>query len=276
VTFQERLNAISQRNDSLLCVGLDIDSARLPDHLRTASGGATAFADAIVEATADLVCAYKPNLAFYLAEGLPGLETLTATVEAIRRRAPDVPVILDAKFGDIDTTAAAYARFAFDVLGVDAVTANPYLGEDALAPFLSRSDRATFVVCKTSNPGSGDLQDQAVDGHRPLYQLVASRIAAWRERYGAAGAVVGATYPDEVGEVRAVLPEAPLLIPGVGAQGGALEATVRVGVDARGGNIIVNSSRAVLYTSAGPDFAACARASALALRDAINAARAGG
>lgn len=275
MTFQERLTAISQANQSLLCVGLDIDTARLPAHLRSAPGGPAAFADAIVAVTADLVCAYKPNLAFYLAEGLSGLGTLSATVAAIRRRAPAVPIILDAKFGDIDTTAAHYARFAFDVLGVDAVTVNPFLGEDALAPFLTRPDRAAFVLCKTSNPGSGDLQDQPVDGRRPLYQVVASHVAAWQRRYSTLGAVVGATYPEQVGEVRRLLPDTPLLIPGVGAQGGALEATVRAGLDARGGNIIVNASRTVLYAGAGQDFADQARAAALALRDAIAAARPG-
>ena len=275
MTFGQRLAATSQRNDSLVCVGLDIDCRRLPGHLCAEPGGAAAFADAIVAATCDLVCAYKPNLAFYLAEGLTGLETLTATLAAIRRHAPQVPVILDAKFGDVENTAAAYARFAFDVLGVDAVTVNPYLGEDALVPFLSRPDRAALIVCKTSNPGSGDLQDLSVDGGRPLYHLVATRIAAWRERYGTCGAVVGATYPEQVSEIRAVLPDAPLLIPGIGAQGGALEATVRAGVDAHGGNILVNSSRAILYADGGLDFAAHARAATLGLRDAINRARRG-
>jgi orotidine-5'-phosphate decarboxylase len=274
MTFQARLRAASEANHSLLCVGLDIDPARIPEHLRAAPGGPATFADAIVAATADLVCAYKPNLAFYLAEGLTGLGTLSAAIASIRRRAPGVPVILDAKFGDIDVSAAGYARFAFDVLGVDAVTVNPYLGEDALRPFFERADRAAFVLCKTSNAGSGDLQDMAVDGE-PLHLRVAGRIAAWHDRYGCVGAVVGATYPRQVGAVRARLPYSPLLIPGVGAQGGALEATVRAGVDAAGGNIVVNASRAVIYAGAGRDFAEHARAAAASLRDAINGARAG-
>jgi orotidine-5'-phosphate decarboxylase len=273
VTFQERLSAACRANRSLLCVGLDIDTARLPAPLRTAPGGPAAFADAIIEATADLVCAYKPNLAFYLAEGLSGLGTLSAVMASIRRRAPEVPVILDAKFADIETTAVAYARFAFDVLGVDAVTVNPYLGEDALVPFLTRPDRAAFVLCKTSNPGSGDVQDLPAGEAETLYRLVARRIAAWQARYGTCGAVVGATYPEQVGEVRAILPDAPLLIPGVGAQGGAIEATVRYGLDARGGNIVVNASRTILYASSDANFAARARTAAVQLRDALEQAR---
>jgi orotidine-5'-phosphate decarboxylase len=275
MSFDQLLAAASQRNTSLVCVGLDIDSQRLPAHLRTEPGGAAAFVEEIIAATADLVCAYKPNLAFYLAQGHAGLDLLTATLAAIRRYAPAVPVILDAKFGDIDSTAAAYACFAFNVLGVDAVTVNPYLGEDALAPFLGQPDRAAFIVCKTSNPGSGDLQDQLLNGATPLYRYVASRIATWRQRYGACGAVVGGTFPAQVGEIRSILPDCPLLIPGIGAQGGALEATVRAGLDANGGNIIVNSSRAILYASGDHDFAVQARAATLALRDAINRARAG-
>lgn len=275
MTFGQCLAAASRTNDSLACVGLDIERRRLPAHLSGEPGGAAAFAEAIVAATADLVCAYKPNLAFYLAEGQAGLELLSATLAAIRRHAPQVPVILDAKFGDIDSTAAGYARFAFDVLGVDAVTVNPYLGEDSLQPFLCRPEKAALVICKTSNPGSGDLQDRPLADGRPVYAAVAGRIAAWHERYGTAGAVVGATYPDHLGQVRALLPDCPILVPGVGAQGGALTATVRAGVDAAGGNIIVSSSRAILYAGDGLDFAAHARAATLALRDAINEARAG-
>lgn len=275
MTFQERLRAIGERNQSALCVGLDLDRERLPERLRGSPHGLQRFADAIIAATADLVCAYKPNLAFYLAEGLAGLATLEAVVGIIRQRAPAVPIILDAKFGDIDVTAAAYARFAFDVIDADAVTVNPYLGEDGLIPFLNRSDRAAFVLCKTSNAGSGDLQDQPAGGETALYRLVASRIAAWQARYGTCGAVVGATYPAHVGEVRALLPDLPLLIPGIGAQGGALAATVQAGVDQQNGNIVVNASRAVLYAGSGVDFADRARAAAADLREAINVARMG-
>jgi orotidine-5'-phosphate decarboxylase len=276
MTFGERLNGISQANDSLLCVGLDIDTLRLPAPLRDRPDGPIAFAEAIVAATADLVCAYKPNLAFYLAGGVPGLSALVETVAIIRRLAPAVPVILDAKFNDIDSTAAAYARFAFGVLGVDAVTVNPYLGEDALGPFFGEPGRTAFVVCKTSNAGSSDLQDLPIGDSGPLYRVVARRIAAWHAQYGNVGAVVGATYPAQVREVRRLAPACALLIPGVGAQGGALEATVRAGVDAAGGNIIINASRSVLYASSADDFAARARETAQRLRDTINAARAGG
>ena len=275
VSFMERLRATSQRAQSLLCVGLDIVPALLPAHLREREDGVARFAEAIVSATADLACAYKPNLAFFLAEGAPGLQALNRTVECVRRLAPGTPVVLDAKFGDIDNTARAYATYAYDVLGADAVTVNPYLGEDALEPFLVRPDRAAFVLCKTSNAGSGDLQDQLVAGDTPLYRLVAERVAAWQARYQACGAVVGATYPEQVGQVRAILPDCPLLVPGVGAQGGALEATVRAGLDTAGGGMLINASRAILYASGGLDFADQARAAALRLRDQINQAREG-
>jgi orotidine-5'-phosphate decarboxylase len=274
-TFAERLRTASEQNESLLCVGLDLDLERMPAHLRAAPGGPAAFADAIVAATADLVCAYKPNLAFYLADGLSGLGTLSAVIASIRRRAPAVPIVLDAKFNDIDISAARYARFAWDVLGVDAVTVNPYLGEDGLRPFFERPDRGAFVLCKTSNPGSGDLQDVPAGDEATLYRLVARRIAGWQARYGTLGAVVGATYPRQVGEVRALLPGVPLLVPGVGAQGGALAATVQAGAEAARGTILVNASRAVLYAGGGTDFAEQARTAALALRAALEAARPG-
>jgi orotidine-5'-phosphate decarboxylase len=273
MSFQQRLTAISRLNDSLLCIGLDLDRRRLPAALGAAPHGPTEFATAIIAATADLVCAYKPNLGFYLAEGLAGLTSLIEVIAAIRRLAPRVPILLDAKFGDIDVTAAGYARFSFDELAVDAVTLSPYLGEDSLAPFLQRSECGAFILCKTSNPSSGDLQDLLLSDGEPLYERTARQIARWRQRYGTGGAVVGATYPGHVARVRQLLPAAPLLIPGIGAQGGTLAATVRAGIDEHGGNILVNASRAVLYASAGADYAQAARAAADELRRAINSAR---
>lgn len=275
-----RFREAAERNDSLLCVGLDPDVARFPATLRARcaddpAGAIVAFTRAIVEATADLVCAYKPNLGFYTAFGPAGLAALAETRRLIP---PDIPALLDAKVNDIGHTAAAYAAGYFDAFGFDAVTANPYLGEDALRPFLGRRDRGVFVLCRTSNPGSGDLQGLAVVGEGgttgPLYETVARRIAAWGARYGGCGAVVGATYPRELAAVRAILPDAPILVPGIGAQGGALAETVRAGLDADGFGLAINASRAVTYASSGDDFADAARRAALDLRAAINTERA--
>ena len=265
--FAEKLAHASETNRSLLCVGLDPDPERIP------GGDAAAFLRAVVEATSDLVCAYKPNLAFYEQSGEQGYASLRAVLEAI----PDgIPVIGDAKRGDISNTAAAYARALFDQIGFAAVTVNPYLGGDAVAPFVERADRGVLIVCRTSNPGARDLQDLQVSGDgppRPLYRAVAELAKTWNTR-GNVGLVVGATYPAELRELRALCPEMPFLVPGIGPQDGALEDAVRAGLDANGGGIVVNASRAVLYASPGRDFAAAARREAIALRDAIEACRA--
>ena len=280
VRFGERLAAAARRADSLVCVGLDPDPVRFPSHLRTDSDVGRVivrFNAAIVEATSDLVCAYKPNFGFYLAHGVPGIEALVETRRLVPR---DVPVILDCKVGDIDSTARAYAQGFFDAWGFDAVTASPYLGEDALAPFLQRGDRGVFILCKTSNPGSSDLQDVAVRddvGDHPLYLALAGRAAGWARRAQATvGLVVGATYPAELEAVRARSPDLPILLPGVGAQAGDLGAAVRAGLDPRGEGLIVSSSRAITYVGSGPDFAERVRQATLRLRDAVNAIRRAG
>ncbi len=272
--FIERLGAAARRNASLLCVGLDPDPARFPVGVARDAEGALRFSLAIVEATTDLVCAYKPNLAFWEAFGPPGLEALHRLRHAIP---PDIPVIADAKRGDIGNTAEAGAAALFDYYGFDAATVNPYLGADSIEPWLRRPDRAALAVCKTSNPGSGDLQDLLTaprDGgeQRPLYELVA-RLVVRLNRNGNCGLVVGATYPEQLAAVRAIAPELPILVPGVGAQGGDLAASVRLGADARGERVIINASRTILYASGGRDFAAAARAAAAELRDAINVNR---
>ncbi|HEY8491638.1 MAG TPA: orotidine-5'-phosphate decarboxylase [Dehalococcoidia bacterium] len=264
MSFFQRLAAASGRNRSYLCIGLDPDPARLP------VPDVLTFNRAVIEATADLACCYKPNAAFFEALGPQGWEVLVRTVEAV----PDgIPVVLDAKRGDIGSTAAAYARAAFDVLGADAVTASPYLGEDALAPFLEWEDRGVYVLCRTSNPGARDVQDlRAVreDGTTvPLYLAVAERARGWN-RAGNVGLVVGATYPEEMRAVRAACPELPFLVPGVGAQGGDLAAAVGAALDAEGGGFVIAVSRQVLYAGSGREFAAAARAAARELRDAIN------
>ena len=275
--FDRRLAMATARTGSLVCVGLDPDLERLPPAVRAgrdAAGAIVAFNAAIIAATRDLVCAYKPNLGFYAAHGVAGIAALLETRRLIP---PETPVILDCKVNDIGSTAEAYARGYLDGWGFDAVTANPYLGADSLAPFLSRVGRGVFVLCKTSNPGGSDLQDLPVRDAgkaQPLHLAVADRAAAWAAAAAATvGLVVGATYPAELAAVRARCPELPILLPGVGAQAGDLAAAIRAGVDARGGGLIVTSSRAILYAGSGDDFAKRAREATLALRDATNAAR---
>ena len=263
-SFREKYEAAAAANDSLLCVGLDPDPSRLPQGVDI-----DAWLREVIEATSDLVCCYKPNAAFFEARGPHGQEALWALIDGI----PDeIPVVLDAKRGDVGHVAEFYARAVFEVLGADAVTANPYLGGDAVEPFLAHEDRHTFVLCRTSNAGAGELQDRALaagGGGRPLYLAVAERANAWNTR-GNVGLVVGATYPEEARAIRELCPDMLFLMPGVGAQAGELEAAVHAALDARGGGIIVNASRSVLYPQAGS--AAAARAEAQRLRDAIREA----
>lgn len=272
--FLERLRAASAANDSLLCVGLDPDPARIPARFGQGAEAIVPFNRAVIEATQDLVCAYKPNLGFYIGYGEAGIRALVET----RRMIPaHIPVILDAKVGDIDTTSAAYARGYFDDWGFDAVTAHPYIGEDGLAPLLRYRDRAVFILAKTSNPGSGQFQDQQVptaDGRRqPLYLQVASQAAQWQSRYGTCALVVGATYPDQLAQVRRQAPGLPILVPGIGAQGGDLAGTLRAGLDADRAGLLINASRGITYAGDGTDTARDARAAAQRLRDEINRLR---
>lgn len=266
-SFVARLDAACAASQSLVCVGLDPDPALMP------VGDVFAFNKGVVDATHDLVCAYKPNLAFYEALGLAGMRALEQTIRHIREVAPGVVLLADAKRGDVGNTAAAYARALFEVWGFDAATVSPYLGGDTIKPFLDYVDRGVFVLCRTSNPGAGDFQDALVTGdgsdQRPLYQLVALRAMEWN-RHGNVGLVVGATYPRELGQVRSICPEMPFLIPGIGSQQGDLEQAVRQGTDASGRRAVVNSSRGIIYASQGPDFAEAARRATLRLRDAIN------
>ena len=260
--FRQRLQHASRTRNSLLCIGLDPDPALMPS-----SSDVAAFNRAIIEATADLVCAYKPNLAFYESLGWDGYQVLRDTLEAIP---PDIPVIGDAKRGDVGHTARAYARALFEVCGFDAVTINPYLGFDAVEPFLSYRDRGVFLLCKTSNQGSQDFQALPVGPEgTPLYEVVARRAQGWNDD-GNLGLVVGATFPQELKRVRELCPRMPLLIPGIGAQGGDLSWAVREGVDAQGEGAIISVSRQVLYASRGADFAHRAREEALRLRAEIN------
>ena len=230
------------------------------------------FLRGIVEATSDLVCCYKPNLAFFEALGLAGQ---TALRNLLRELPSDIPVLVDAKRGDTPQTMRFYARAIFEDLCADAVTVNPYLGADSLAPFFEYSDRGVFVLCKTSNPGAGEMQDLTVTNgavSEPLFLHVARRALAW-DRHGTLGLVVGATYPADAAAVRQLAPHVPILLPGVGAQAGDLERSVQAAVDQHAGGAIVNVSRSLLYASHGSDWQAAARAEADRVRSAINAAR---
>jgi orotidine-5'-phosphate decarboxylase len=264
VTFREKLEAAWERSGSLLCIGLD------PDPELMAIDDVAAFNVAIIEATSDLVCAYKPNVAFYEALGPErGYAALRKTLAAIPEH---VIKLADAKRGDVTNTARAYAKAIFDELGFDACTVNPYVGYDSTEPWIERPEKAAIILCRTSNPGAADLQDlqvQTEGGTRPLYEMVAERAKSW-DRHGNVGLVVGATYPDEMRRLRALCPNMPILVPGIGAQAGALEESVRAGVDARGRGLLISASRAVTYASKGSDFAAAARREALRLHEAIN------
>ena len=251
-------------SDSLICVGLD------PQPQRTPADEILDFNTRVIEATAGLVCAYKPQSAFYEVGGDVGWQALRDTIAAVRQLAPDAIVILDAKRNDIGNTAEAYAASAFEWFDADAVTINPYLGGDAVAPFLQRADRGAFALCRTSNPGAADLQSLAMANGEPLYLGVAEQAREWgAAHHGNLGLVVGATWPDELEQVRARCPEMPILLPGIGAQGGDLEASVAAGVDAAGGGLLVSASRSVIYAGDAEEI----RAEASRLRAAANAAK---
>lgn len=277
--IQTFLKQLEQRwqHDTLVCVGLDSDYARLPAIVKAnqpVEEAISRFNCEIVDATHDLVCAYKPNAAFYEAQGESGLRALIRTVQYIHERYPGIPVILDAKRGDIGSTNQGYAQAAFDVIGADAVTVHPYLGKEVLAPLLARREKGIIVLAKTSNTSSGEFQDLPVGAEQePLYQVVARRVAEdWNDN-GNCALVVGATYPDELRKVRALVGDLPILVPGIGTQGGEVAATVRAGVDSRGWGMIINSARGIIFASSEHDFAEAARESAQRLRDEINASR---
>lgn len=261
-----------------LVVGLDTDPGRIPEALLPDASPAervVEFNRRIVEHTADLVCAYKPNAAFYEALGAEGFPALRRTIEAIRAGAPSALTIVDAKRADIGSTNSGYVKAIFDELDGDAVTVHPYLGQEALAPFLERGEKLVFVLARTSNPGAGEFQDLLVEG-APLYRRVARAVAEDWNGAGNCGLVVGATYPDELRQIRADVPASlPILIPGIGAQGGDLRAVVAANRDAGSEAFLVNASRSILYASPAADFAEAARAEAAALAEAIRAAARG-
>lgn len=272
MNFLDMLATAERDNSSMLCVGLDPEPTRFPGRYKGDANKIYDFCAQIVDATADLVIAFKPQIAYFAAHRAEG--QLERLMEHMRRVAPQVPIILDAKRGDIGSTAEQYAREAFERYGADAVTLSPFMGFDSVQPYLKFEGKGAFLLCRTSNPGGDDLQNQrlaSIDGQPLLYEHVARLAQGPWNRNGQLGLVVGATYPQEIERVRSIAPTLPLLIPGVGAQGGDAVATVRAGLRPDG-PIIVNSSRAILYASGGDDFAAAARHEALRTRAVLQAA----
>ena len=275
-TFIQQLQSAWQANQSLLCVGIDPDLARLPRQFAGQPDAILQFGRAIVDATADLVCAFKPQIAYFHAARAE--DQLEALIDYIHQTCPGIPVVLDAKRGDIGSTAGQYAREAFERYKADAVTVNPFMGSDSITPYTEHADKGVIILCRTSNSGGGDFQDLMVDGgsgKMRLYQHIARVVADQWNGGGNCALVVGATVPAELADVRRIVGDMPLLVPGIGAQGGDIEATVKAGKTAAGTGLMINSARAILYASAGEDFALAAREIAKATRDAINQHREG-
>ena len=262
--------------DKFLCIGLDTDYEKIPKCIKSSSIKKTLidFNREIIDATADVVLAYKPNIAFYEEHGPVGLEALQETIAYIKKYAPEVLDILDAKRADIGNTNRGYVKMAFETYGVDAITVHPYLGREAMQPFLDYKDKGIIVLCRTSNKGAGEFQDLWLANQaKMVYQIVAKQVAGkWNEN-GNCLLVVGATYPEELKDVRNIVGDMPILIPGIGKQGGDLEKTVAAGMDSKGQGMIINSSRGIIFASDGPDFAKRAREEAIKLSDAINVCR---
>lgn len=258
-----------------VCIGLDPDIGKIPSAIRTAhretEEAIFAFNRAIIDATAEYACAFKPNSAFYEAHGESGMRALKRTAGYLHERYADIPVILDAKRADIGSTNEAYAKAIFDDLGMDAVTLHPYLGREALQPFLDRKDKMLFVLVRTSNPGAGEFQDLAIGG-MPLYQKVALHVASEWNQNGNCGIVVGATYPEELRAVRGIVGDMDILVPGIGAQGGDLKKAISLGKGEDAFALIINSARGIIYASSGDDFADAAKAAAATLNTEITAA----
>jgi orotidine-5'-phosphate decarboxylase len=276
MTFSEKLERAAGQNDSLLCVGLDPDLPKLPQSVRAHDEPLYDFNRAIIDAAADLVCAFKPNSAFYEAAGASGIAQLKKTCDYVREQYPHLPIILDFKRGDIGNTSSSYAAFAFEYLGVDAVTIHPYMGREANEAFLAYRDKGIIVLCRTSNPGAGEFQDLLFGGKK-LYQIVAQRVLSDWNGHGNCHLVMGAPYPEELAWARQTAgDDIWFLVPGAGSQGGDMGAAVAAGQNSRGSGLIVNASREVLYASSGDDFPKAARSKAIRLRDTINKHRRSG
>lgn len=263
MTFYQKLLRRMKKYNSLLCVGLDSDYSKLPDHIVKQKYPQFVFNKAIIDATHDLVCAYKPNSAFYEARGKKGIEELQMTCDYIREKYSDIVMIVDAKRADIGNTNNGYISFIFDYLGADAVTLHPYLGREAIQPFLNRKDKGSIILCRTSNPGAGEFQDE-------LYKKVAEHVAKYWNENNNCALVVGATYPEELTIVRRIVQDMPILIPGIGVQGGNVEKTIKAGINSQGVGAIINVSRSVIFASNEPDFAQKARIESKLLNTLIN------
>lgn len=289
MNFQQKLENLIQKNNSLLCIGLDTDINKIPKHLLEKEDSVFEFNKTIIDKTHDLVCSYKLNIAYYSAEGLKGLESLIKTIRYIHDRYSNTPVILDAKRADVGHTSEAYAKEVFEQINADSVTVNPYLGFDAVEPFLKYKDKGVIILCRTSNPGASDFQDLLVTPdvsigihirsgnvapHRenglPLYLKVAKKIVEWDKKYGNCLMVVGATWPREMKKIREIAKDMFFLVPGIGTQGGDLENTLKNGLTKNKSGLIIHSARAIIYASNGEDFAEKARQKAIKMRDEIN------
>lgn len=272
MSFLQNLENVIHKNNSLLSIGLDPDLARIPRHLLHTKSPIFVFNKEIIDKTHDLVCAYKPQIAYYAAYGADGLNALLNTVQYIKKNYPDIPVILDAKRADIESTSQAYAKEVFDVINADAVTVNPYLGFDALQPFLDRTEKGVIILCRTSNPGAADFQDLDINGE-PLYIIVARKAQEWNKKTNNCLLVVGATWPQQVKQIRTVAKDMFFLIPGIGTQGGDLENTLKNGLRDDKSGLIINSARAIIYASNRENFADKARTEAQKIKNEINQIR---
>lgn len=271
-TFYQKLSGIWKKHNSLLCIGLDSEYDKLPQVIKKGKNSQFVFNKAIIEATHNVVCAYKPNSAFYEARGEQGIKELKMTCDYLRGKYPDIVIILDAKRADIGNTNIGYVSFIFDYLGVDAVTLHPYLGHEAIQPFLDRKEKGSIILCRTSNPGAGEFQDLHAGG-KALYQIIAKQvIEKWNTNKNCA-LVVGATYPGELKIVRRIAKDMPFLVPGIGAQGGDIEKTVKAGQDNHGAGMIINASRSIIFASNSSDFAQKAGEEAKKLQIAISSYR---
>ncbi|MDP1722937.1 MAG: orotidine-5'-phosphate decarboxylase [Candidatus Gottesmanbacteria bacterium] len=275
MTFQQKLDDIVSKNNSLVCVGLDSDISKIPEHTKKEKYPQFSFNKAIIDATHDVVCAYKPNSAFYEAFGAAGITELKMTCDYLHQSYPEIPIILDAKRADIGSTNEGYASYAFDYLGVDAITLHPYLGREALQPFFDRKDKGCIILCKTSNPGAGEFQDLKTGG-KPLYQVVAQKVTNEWNINGNCMLVVGAPYPEELAIVRRIVGDMTLLVPGIGTQGGDIEKAVKAGINSTGAGMIINASRSIIFASSGSDYVKQARSETVRLRAAINTHRGSG
>ena len=269
MNFQDKLNNIIEKNNSLVCVGLDSDISNMPDEFKQRENAQYEFNKAIIDATHDYVCCYKPNSAFYEANGIKGIKELKQTCDYIRGIYPNIPIIIDAKRGDIGNTNNGYAKFVFDYLMADAITVIPYFGIEALAPYFAYDTKGVIIGCHSSNPGAKEFQELEING-KPLYHIVAQEIMKQYGNNPNCMIFMGATYPQELGTIRTIIKDMTILAPGVGAQEGAVEKAVKAGLNSKKSGLLINSSRGIIFASKGDDFAEKAREETQKLRDKIN------